>query len=142
MTQSPEPMLTGEQRLKERRRKYLRYITIALLLGFFAGVFSGWLVGAYENGEIGLWLPLTATAASIIAIVWFTYDYFQRVDELDLMDNLWSHLIGLYGGVITYAAWFLLADLSLTPEPTAIGVVAALLGFTFLAYGARKLGWR
>ncbi|XUU60252.1 hypothetical protein ACRAQ6_11870 [Erythrobacter sp. HA6-11] len=142
MTQPNDMSQSGEQRLKDRRRNFWRYVGIAIFVAMLAGFFSGFLMGTYENGEIGLWVPLSAGVVAIALWIWFSVDYFKRIDELDLMDNLWSHLIGVYGAVLTYASWFLLAELDVTPEPTAFGVVAAMLGFTFLAYGARKLGWR
>ncbi|NVE93759.1 hypothetical protein [Altererythrobacter lutimaris] len=142
MTQSNDMSQSGEQRLKDRRRNFWRYVGIAIFVAMLAGFFSGFLMGTYENGEIGLWVPLSAGVVAIALWIWFSVDYFKRIDELDLMDNLWSHLIGVYGAVMVYGSWFLLAELDLTPEPTALGIILALIGFTFLAYGARRLGWR
>lgn len=141
MTKS-DPDLSGEARLKRRRSRFYRYLGLAFLVSIVAGMASGTMVSFYENGLIPLWLPLLAFAIAAAGLVWFTRDYFKRVDELDRMDNLWAHLIGLYGGFIVFCFWYLLADLGVTGEPSGLGVVGAMLLITFAAYGARKLGLR
>lgn len=142
MTQPTDVAPSGEERLKQRRRKFWRYMTLAFVASAVIGFFSGFVVDAYEDGTVPLAVPLVLGVIALLALAWFTWDYFRRVDELDLMDNLWSHLIGIYGGMIVYAVWYFGHDLGLLIEPTALGVVIAFLGITLIAYGARKLGWR
>lgn len=142
MTDTNDPATSGEQRLAAKRNRFWRYVAIAFMLSALAGFFSGWLVISYQDGTVPLAVPLIVIGIGMAALVWFTRDYFRRVDELDLMDNLWSHLIGLYGTLIFYGAWYFLHDLGITTEPTALGVIIALIFITFAAYGLRKLGWR
>ena len=137
-----EANLSGEQRLKSRRRRFYRYLAIALIASIIAGMVSGVLSAFYDAGTIPLWVPLLACAVVAVALIWFTYDYFRRVDELDLMDNLWAHLTGLYAGVIAFGVWYFLADLGVTQSPTALAIVAITMLATFAAYGLRKLGLR
>ncbi|MBD59856.1 MAG: hypothetical protein CL808_07035 [Citromicrobium sp.] len=141
MTQN-DAEISGERRFRSRRRRFFRYVVIALVASLFAGMVSGTLSQFYEVGLIPVWAPVLACALLVAALVWFTYDYFKRVDELDLKDNLWAHTIGLYGGVIAFGVWYFLADLGLIRSPSALAVVAIMMIVTFAAYGLRKLGWR
>ena len=133
---------SGEARLKKRRNTFIRYFVLACI-GFGAvGFLSGYVQGSYEDGEMPLWIPLTLIAVVLVALAWFTWDYFRRVDELEIMDNLWAHLIGQYVAVLTFMGWYFLADLDLVAYPTALGVMAVMVGATALAYFARKFGLR
>lgn len=135
--------LSGEERYSKRRRAFWRYLIITLVAFMVAAFFSGFIQRSYRDGDVSLWVPMLAGAALLVAMIWFTWDFFRRVDELDLMDNLWAHLIGQYGAVFGFMGWYFLADLGLLASyPTAISVIIIMLVTTFLAYGARKLGFR
>lgn len=134
--------MTGEARLRKRRNAWWRYLGIAFVASALAGFFGGYFVDAYQEGRLPLWVPVVTVVAALIALAWFTRDYFRRVDELDLMDNLWAHLIGLYGGMITFMGWYFFAELSLVAYPSALAAIALMWFFTFAAYGIRKLGFR
>jgi intracellular septation protein A len=134
--------LSGEQRLKARRRRFYRYLAVAFVVSMIVGMLSGGLAAFYEDGAVPLWIPLVVCVAVALAFAWFTYDYFRRVDELDRMDNLWAHLIGFYGGLIVFGVWYFLAELDLAAKPSAVATVAIMAGLTFVAYGLRKLGLR
>ncbi len=136
------PSPSGEQRLKDHRRRFWRYVTIAFIASLLAGLGFGFVLGAHEDGNLPLWLPVSLGIVVLLALVWFTWDYFRRIDELDLMDNLWAHLIGLYGGLFVFGIWTFGHELKFFQEPTAIGIVLAMISIMFLAYGARKLGLR
>ncbi|UIP05826.1 hypothetical protein LY632_08900 [Erythrobacter sp. SDW2] len=137
-----DTLSSGEQRLRRRRNAWWRYLALAFAGSVVAGFASGYLAGAYQNGTIPLWLPVTACIAVIVLLGWMTRDYFRRIDELDLMDNLWAHLFGLYAGISLFGGWYFFADLGLTGYPTAPAIMLAMLVFTFAAYGLRKLGLR
>lgn len=133
---------TGEERLRQRRRAWWRYLALAFAISLLAGFASGFLTGSYESGAVPLWLPVGVGVVVLALLAWFTRDYFRRIDELDLMDNLWAHLIGMYAAISLFAGWYFLADLGLAEHPAALPIVAAMLVFTMLAYGFRKLGIR
>lgn len=133
---------SGEARHNRRRNAFWRYLALAFSASILIGFLSGMASGMYASGDLPLWVPLLAGALAITGITWFSFDYFKRIDELDLMDNLWAHLAGMYGGIITIGGWYLLAELGLIRFPTAADTIIALLGFTFLFYGIRKLGLR
>jgi len=140
MTDTNAP--SGEARARARRKAFYRYFGLAFLVSLIVGLVSGGLVASYEDGVIPLWMPLLAIVAAALAMIWFTRDYFRRIDELDLMDNLWAHLAGLYGGVIVFWVWYFIAELGLVAPPEASAIIGSMILIVFVAYGARKLGWR
>ena len=128
--------ISGEARLRRRWRSFWRYLGVAFVASILVGAFSGALVDIYENGSI----PIIVLTVAVFA--WFTRDYFKRVDELDLMDNLWAHLTGVYGGMIVFAVWYFTAELDLVAYPSAPAMMAIIVLIVFAVYGLRKLGWR
>lgn len=134
--------LSGELKLKARRSAWIRYFIIAVLISFGAGLGTGYLSGLFESGELPIWTLYAAWAVVLAGLAWFTRDYFRRIDELDLADNLWSHLIGYYVTLWAFGLWYVLYDIGRAPEPTALPVIAFMLVTTFVVYGARKLGIR
>lgn len=133
---------SGEDRLRRRRLAWWRYLALAFAGSVMIGFASGFMAGAYDSGAVPVWLPVAACIVAIALLGWFTHDYFRRIDELDLMDNLWAHLFGFYAGIALFGGWYFFADLGLTSYPTAPAIMLAMLLFTFAAYGARKLGLR
>ncbi|WP_340587665.1 hypothetical protein [Erythrobacter alti] len=142
MTDLSETQLSGESRLKARRRKFWRYFMIAMVMSAGAGMLSGIASSMYEDGELPLWVPVSATIVIIAGLSWFTWDYFRRIDEIDLQDNLWANTFGAYAGVITYLGWWFFADLGLVTQPTALGIILVMFVTTMAVYGLRKLNFR
>ena len=136
--------LSGEKRYSAKRRAFWRYLTLTFAAFLLIGLLSGFVQSAYRDGEIGLWVPVTVGIVLLVALTWYTWDYFtRRIDELDLMDNLWAHLVGQYVALVAFMGWYFLADLGvLATFPTAFGVILTMIGATLLAYAARKLGLR
>jgi len=133
---------TGEERLKSRRRTFWRYVALAILVAIIGGMLSGAAAALYEDGVIPLWLPLVMCALVFAGLVWFTWEYFRWIDELDRMDNLWAHLIGSYGCIFISGVWFFAAQLGLIPPPDALAIISLLIGLIVVAYVVRKLGLR
>ncbi|MEM7664540.1 MAG: hypothetical protein AAF250_01665 [Pseudomonadota bacterium] len=141
MTNS-ETSVTGEERLKTRRRSFWRYLVLAIVGFMIAGLVSGLSSSLFVVGVFPIWIPLVVGVLVLVAMIYFTWDYFRRVDELDLLDNLWAHLVGSYTAAFVFMGWYFLGELGLSGYPTAFGVICALLAGTFIAYGVRKLGLR
>lgn len=139
---NPVDLQSGEAKLKSRQKAFIRYLLLVFLAAMIGGVASGYLTQTYVDDDVGLWLPLGAGFLVVAGLIWFTRDYFNRVDELDLMDNLWAHLYGMYGGLIVFGIWYFLADLGLVEYPIAGAALLVMLLITFAAYGLRKLGLR
>ena len=133
---------SGEQRHRSRRKSFWIYLTVVMTLALIGSTIVGFFAGWSEIGDLPLWVPVIGWAVLMAAWLWFTRDYFRRVDELDLLDNLWAHLIGFYGLLGSFGTWWFLASVGITREPNAMAVVVVGMVVTFAAYGLRKLGWR
>lgn len=133
---------SGETKLKTRKRAFIKYLALVFLAALAGGLFSGYLTESCLSGVVGLWLPLLTGFAVLSGLVWFTWDYFRRIDEIDLHDNLWSHLWGFYAGIWAFGIWYFLADLKLVDPPFAGAVILIMVAFIFVIYGLRKLGFR
>ena len=142
MTDKIDTALSGEARERQRRRNFWRYFGLAMLASLFAGLVSGFASGAFLDGELPLWVPLLAGAIVLLGFVWFSFDYYRRIDELDLMDNLWANLIGIHIGVPVIGGWWFLSEIDLTRAPTGIEALFVFMASVGLAYGLRKLNFR
>ncbi|WP_324260301.1 hypothetical protein U4960_08900 [Altererythrobacter sp. H2] len=134
--------VSGEARLKARRSAFFRYVALALLAGFVAGMMSGVAAAFVAEGILPGGLLIALWAVVILGFAWFTRDYFRRIDELDLLDNLWASTIGLYTYIVVFGSWYLFHDVGLASEPDQYAVMAATLIATTIAYLARKAGLR
>ena len=138
----PVETLSGEARLRQKRRKFFTYIGLAMVAAFAAGLGSGAAGAFVERGILPVWLLWAVWALVVAAFAWFTRDYFRKVDELDLLDNLWASTVGLYTYVVAFGTWYFFADLGLLGPMNHMAIFALTLGAAVLAYVARKLGWR
>ena len=133
---------TGEQRLERRRAALWRFsligMAVAAVLGF-AGSFGMALV---EKGSLPASVVYLTTGVVLAFFLWFTVAYIRRVDELDLLDNLWAGLIGLYFYLVAFPIWNTLASFELSPPVDHWVIYFGTAIVMFLGYGARKLHWR
>jgi hypothetical protein len=87
--------------------------------------------------------PLAGFAAIVVvAGIWFTRDYFRRIDQLDLLDNLWASTTALYTFFITAGSWYIIHGKDLAPSPDFAATALFTFAVLIIAYAARKLGWR
>ena len=142
MTKPEATTMTGEQRLKARSRKFWRYFALVCLVGALAGFGLGLSANAFEREAMPAIVPIGIALVIFAALVWFTFDYYRRIDEIDLMDNFWAHLIGLNIGAFAVLLWWVMSDIGLMRAPTGLEAVAIMAAVTVIAYTARKLGWR
>ena len=142
MTATNDTAGAGEQRLKSRRRAFWRCCAIGMIGGLIAGFASGFTIDLVGEGRLPALAIIALLAAALAGFIWFSVDYFRRVDELDLADNLWSCLFGLYFYVCLFPGWHILNDAGLVGEPDQWAIFIATMAFTAIVYGVRKLGWR
>ena len=81
---NPNEEPNGETKLKTRKREFIKYLVLVFLAALASGMVSGYLTESYLAGAVGLWLPLLTGFVVLIGLVWFTWDYFGRIDEIDL----------------------------------------------------------
>lgn len=113
-----------------------------LCWGWAAEVRPAFFSAAERLGGWPEWLVWASLAATLVAGTWYTAIYFRRIDELDLLDNLWSSLIGFYVFVAALPVWKALHEVSDVPEPHALGLWYISIAAAVLAYGWRKLRGR
>lgn len=142
MTNNDSIATSGENRLKDRRRKLIRFVAVACVGFAVLGYATGYMSGSYREDSLPAWIPITILVFAIPAIAWFTWSYFRRVDELEIMDNLWSHLIGQYVAILSFMGWYFLAEFKVVTYPSAFAIVAIMIVATLLAYLGRKAGLR
>ncbi len=134
--------LSGEARLRARRTKFFTFVGAGIGIAFVAGIFSGMFTSLIEDEVMPTWSIWPVLIAGATAFGWFSYRYYQKIDELDLADNLWANTIGLYFYVAVTPCWVLLNELRLVPPPHHIGMLFATIGVAMIAYLVRKLGLR
>jgi hypothetical protein len=78
----------------------------------------------------------------VIGFAWFTRDYLRRVDELDLLDNLWAALFGFFFYFTAFPLWNSLATFDLAPAVDNWLLWTATTIVMFAAYCLRKMGLR
>ncbi len=138
---------TGEARLRRRKRAFVKLTLTGGLIGGFVGLVVG-ITGGFSEGwqraggpTIG-WLMWPVLAVSLIVFARYCVRYFGQVDELDVQDNLWASLIGLYGVLMGFPCWLALHKVGQLGEPSAKGVWIIGIVVACIAYGWRKLAHR
>ena len=134
--------LSGEARLKSRRNSLWRFCAIGTGIAAGVGLVTGYAGGLYEDGTVPAWTLFAAWVVAVASFAWFTWEYFRRVDELDVLDNLWCCLFALYFYMVAYPSWWLFHDLGLAPEINHMAIYVATLCLGGIVYCARKLGLR
>lgn len=133
---------SGEARLRARRSAFWRYVGIVFAASLAVGIATGVAGGLVSKGILPAALLIALWLLTMIGFAWGTRDYFRRIDEVDLQDNLWASTIGLYVYMATLGSWFVFHEVKLLPEPHDLIIAAITLSAVLIAYGIRKLGAR
>jgi undecaprenyl pyrophosphate phosphatase UppP len=134
--------VSGEMRLKKRKRAFWMFVGIGCLAAAIAGFASGFVGAKVEQGMLPDWAILLIMAVVSCAFIWFSYTYYKKVDELDLTDNLWANTFGLYAYVIMAAGWVILQEAGIVGPPQHWPILIVTLLVALIAYTARRLGLR
>jgi drug/metabolite transporter (DMT)-like permease len=129
--------LSGEARLRQRSRRIRNVWIAALSVGFLGGMaFALADGGALPLSPALFWTLLALVAGGVVAVnVWFI----RRVDELEVMDNLWASFVGVIAHILIGAGWVAAAARGYAPAPDVLAVLMATLVVTLLAYFGLKL---
>ncbi|MGB3738036.1 MAG: hypothetical protein WA948_01660 [Pontixanthobacter sp.] len=87
---------SSEGRYRKNRRSSPLYLFIALTVLGVAASLSGLMARGFIDGIVPMWMPIACPTAIFGGFVWFTIDYYRGLDQIDLMDNLWPHMAGVY----------------------------------------------
>jgi hypothetical protein len=132
----------GERLLAARRRRFWGWLATLGLLGGIAGGISGFITGHEDIGMDAITaLPLAAkygiVGVLVAAFLAGCVGYYRAIDELEIMDNLWSSTASYYVFAILIPAWWLLWKMEAAPEPNVW-----VIFFAALAAGLGVYGWR
>ncbi|MFB0611463.1 hypothetical protein [Aurantiacibacter poecillastricola] len=142
MTDTIDIAASGEARLKSRRARFYRFCALGFAGGIVTGFATGFASDLYAEGVVPTWVLYLFWALALAGFAWFTVEYFRRVDELDVMDNLWASLVALYFYLVALPSWWLFHDMELVPEVNHVAIYLATAAAYFIIYGVRKLGLR
>lgn len=132
----------GERKLRENRKRLMRLIYGGLAVGLGSGVAIGFFSSTARQEGWPAWPIWAALAVTLVALTWYTAVYLRRIDELDLLDNLWASFVGfnvLSGALLV---WMVLHKDGQAPAPHALSLWGISLAAAGLAYGWRKLRGR
>lgn len=127
---------SGEERLRQRRRRYWLIIGSLALAGFIPGLLAGYTQGEAELGAGAVWPAWIAILLSVIyvaAVIAGGYAMHRQMDELELRNR---HKAATAAGcmlMIVYPVWFFLWMGDLAPEPIH-WVLFALFYLTLIGY--------
>ncbi|MCM8557127.1 hypothetical protein [Sphingomicrobium sediminis] len=130
--------LTGEQREAKRRRRFWKMMAGFALAGFLSAFFAGFFTGFSDGigSPIALIVFLVCCAAFY---TWISAYFFRTVDELEVADNLWGSLIGLYFYLGAQPAWWVLHDAGVVGPIEHWPLYIATVFVAMAAYVGRKI---
>jgi hypothetical protein len=133
----------GERLETQRRKRFWAILGALFVLGGVAGFATGFLAGfndAREGGSAGY---MTAGTIGVVILVvgaaYGSWKFFQNVDEVEIADNLWGSLIGLYVYALLFPAWWALNLLGQAPEPDDWAIFGASMLSAVAVYLYRKV---
>jgi hypothetical protein len=133
----------GERLEALRRKRFWTILGALLVLGVVAGFATGFLAGfndAREGGSAGY---MTAGTIGVVILIvgaaYGSWKFFQNVDEVEIADNLWGSLIGLYVYALLFPAWWALSLLGQAPEPDDWVIFGASMLSAVAVYLYRKV---
>ena len=133
----------GEGHEAQRRKRFWTILGALFVLGGVAGFATGFLAGfndAREGGSAGY---MTAGTIGVVILVvgaaYGSWKFFQNVDEVEIADNLWGSLIGLYVYALLFPAWWALNLLGQPPDPDDWVIFGASMLSAVAVYLYRKV---
>ena len=135
----------GERLYAQRRKRFWMILGGLMALGMASGFAAGFVSGFADARGMTV-QPLYGTVGAAVVIVvailaaYLSWRFFVTVDEVEVADNLWGSLIGLYTYAILFPAWWALAELGKAPRPDDWIIFGATMIAATAAYAIRK--WR
>jgi hypothetical protein len=133
----------GERLHAQRRRRFWTILAGLLAVGMVAGFASGFLAGfndARGGGASGYRSVGTiGVALLVLGGAYGSWKFFQSVDEVEIADNLWGSLVGLYVYAFLFPAWWVLNRLDQVPEANDWAIFGASMISAVAVYLYRKV---
>lgn len=129
--------LTGEQKEARRRRNFWLMMAAFTGAGFITGMLSG-IFDAESSLQAKPAWAIAFVGIALAAFVGLSVVFFRRVDELELADNLWGGLFGLYFYMAAQPTWYVLNRVDLVGPIEHWPLYFATCLVTFAVYLGRK----
>lgn len=134
----------GERLHSRRQWQFWKIIAALAVVGAICGFIGGFaseLSGA-GGGAIDPRLRVVAGAGVILAAIlaaYFSWRFFVSVDEVEVADNLWGSLIGLYAYAFLLPSWWALNQLGFVRAPDHWLIYGITMITALVAYIWRKM---
>ena len=133
---------SGETRHRKHKNAYWTFVGLGIVAALVAGLASGTISAQVEQGLLPDWAIFGILTVTAILFVWFSFKFYTKVDELDLMDNLWGNTFGLYAYVIVLTGWMALHQAGVAGPPVQWLILMVTIAVALIAYTARRIGLR
>ncbi len=131
--------VSGEERLKKRKRSFWTFVGLGMIIAAAAGFGSG-LIGSYvERGEIPVWVLFSSMFVIAAGLCWFSYRYYMRIDEVDLEDNLWANTFGCYAYIISVMSIMALEQAKIIEPVGHLPILALTIVVSLGVYLIRRM---
>ena len=133
----------GERLEAQRRKRFWTILGALLVLGGIAGFATGFLAGVNDAREGGSAAYKAVGTIGVVILVfgaaYGSWKFFQNVDEVEIADNLWGSMIGLYVYALLFPAWWALHLLGQVGEPDDWMIFGASMLSAVAVYLYRKV---
>ena len=133
----------GERLEAQRRKRFWTILGALFVLGGIAGFATGFLAGINDAREGGSAAYKAVGTIGVVILVfgaaYGSWKFFQDVDEVEIADNLWGSLIGLYVYALLFPVWWALHLLGQAPEPDDWMIFGASMFSAVAVYLYRKV---
>ena len=133
----------GERLEAQRRKRFWTILGALFVLGGIAGFATGFLAGVNDAREGGTAAYKAVGTIGVVILVfgaaYGSWKFFQNVDEVEVADNLWGSMIGLYVYALLFPAWWALHLLGQVREPDDWMIFGASMFSAVAVYLYRKV---
>ena len=133
----------GERLEAQRRKRFWTILGALFVLGGIAGFATGFLAGVNDAREGGTAAYKAVGTIGVVILVfgaaYGSWKFFQNVDEVEVADNLWGSMIGLYVYALLFPAWWALHLLGQVGEPDDWMIFGASMLSAVAVYLYRKV---
>ena len=137
-----ETSISGEEKLRARNTKISLYAILMAAAGLSSAVLAAEAVKLVVDGTLPIAALYAVLAVMLGIFIWLTVEYFRRVEELDLLDNLWANTFGFYTILACAVGWAFINQAGAAPPPNGFVLIAVGAIGSVAGYIIRKLGWR
>jgi len=139
-------MMDGERLHQTQRKRFWRNLLAVGLAGAPIGFAVGFGAG-YSRGDLDAfwnwapdWLVIGLLGFAIVGFSFGTWRFYRSIDEVELLDNLWSSLAAYYVFALLFPVWWVLGKAGISGEPNYWIIFLAALVLGLATYLFRK--WR